>query len=73
MDEQIMVFSDRDIAYQVVYNLMDNAIKFADADGPIEIKVACDGKKAYVSIKNSGVGIPAKELPYIFDRFYKAD
>jgi signal transduction histidine kinase len=72
-DDKIMVTADFDLTYQIVYNLVDNAVKFANQNGYIEINVATKSKKIYVSVKNSGIGIPAKELPFVFDRFYKTD
>jgi signal transduction histidine kinase len=68
-----MVFADPDLTHQIIYNLVDNAVKFANNGGYIELKVVKFGKKAYVSVKNSGMGIPEKDLPFVFDRFYKTD
>jgi signal transduction histidine kinase len=72
-DIEQMVFADPDLTHQIIYNLVDNAVKFANNGGYIELKVAKLGKKAYVSVKNSGMGIPEKDLPFVFDRFYKTD
>jgi signal transduction histidine kinase len=72
-DRRVMVRSDPDLTHQIIYNLVDNAVKFANENGYIEIKLAEGGKKVYVSVKNSGMGIPAADLPYVFDRFYKTD
>lgn len=72
-DNQIMVYADFDLTYQIVYNLIDNAVKFSNEGGYIEINIAKEKKKVYVGIKNSGMGIPSAELPYVFDRFYKTD
>jgi signal transduction histidine kinase len=72
-DDKFMVSADFDLTYQIVYNLVDNAVKFAGKDGYIEINIAAKGKKVYVSVKNSGMGIPESDLPYVFDRFYKTD
>ena len=71
--EHSTVCADADMIHQTVYNLMDNAIKFVNKNGYIEIKIHEENGRVYCSIKNSGMGIPANELPHIFDRFYKTD
>ncbi len=70
---KFMVYSDPDLTHQIIYNLIDNAVKFASPGGYLEINVVSKNKKIYIGIKNSGMGIPANELPYVFDRFYKTD
>lgn len=72
-DNKFMVTADFDLTYQIIYNLVDNAVKFANEGGYIEINVAAKSKKVYVGVKNSGMGIPSQDLPYVFDRFYKTD
>jgi signal transduction histidine kinase len=72
-DSKVMVNADPDITHQIIYNLVDNAVKFATVGGYIEINVAANAKKVFVAVKNSGMGISAEELPYVFDRFYKTD
>jgi len=69
----LTVNGDPDLIHQVVYNLIENAVKFVDHGGYIEIKVYTREKQAYVKIANSGIGIPSEELPHIFERFYKTD
>lgn len=71
--EQVHVVADIDMIHQVVYNLIDNAVKFTPPQGYIEFGIKEDDKEVEVSIKNSGQGIPARQLPNIFERFYKAD
>ncbi len=75
MPKKINVFTDADIAHQIVYNIFDNAVKFTPENGKITIKVCEDksGEYALFRVRNDGVGIPSEELPYIFDRFYKSD
>lgn len=70
----IYVRADRDLIHQVVYNLVDNAVKFTENGGYIEFSVTNDEKNTCcVKIKNSGKGIPHDALPLVFDRFYKQD
>ena len=67
------VVADPDMIYQAVYNLFDNAVKFTNNGGYIQIDVTDVGDNIRVSIKNSGEGIDANELTHIFERFYKVD
>ena len=59
--------------HQAVYNLVDNAIKFTEDGGSITFDLKAENKKTALSIINTGKGIPTKELPFIFERFYKVD
>ena len=72
-ENNIMVKADKDAITRVIYNLLDNAVKFADPDSCITLRVYKDREKAYVSVKDYGQTIPADDLPYIFDRFHKSD
>ena len=71
--KEILVTADRDKIAQVLYNLVDNAIKFSHMDSAIRITVEEKGRKALVSVKDSGAGIPKEDLTKIWDRFYKSD
>ena len=62
-----------DYITQVIYNLLDNAVKFCPQDGTLGVKIYVGGNKLYVSVSNSGETIPQEELPLIFDRFHKLD
>lgn len=73
MNEITFVSGDVDYLAQVLYNLMDNACKYADAGGMIEIRSEKLGSKVKISISNTGTDIPKEQLRYIFDRFYKVD
>ena len=57
---------------QLVSNLVDNAVKFTE-NGGVEVRVGEDRTRAWVEVADSGPGIPPEELPYVFDRFYRAD
>ena len=67
------VIADKDMINQVVYNLIDNAVKFTPEGGYIEIGSKHDAEKIIVKIRNSGRGIPSEEIDKIFERFYKVD
>ncbi len=71
--ESCVVRADRDLLHQVVYNLCDNAVKFTNDGGEISFSLSADSTHFEFKIKNTGVGIPKKDLPQIFDRFYKGD
>lgn len=68
-----VVNADRGKIEQVVYNLVDNAIKFSNNDTTITIDIHDKNDKIFVSVKDSGIGIPKDSLTKIWDRFYKTD
>mgnify|MGYP000172851607 CR=1 FL=1 len=71
--EQLFVNGDMGKIQQVLYNLLDNAIKFSHSDSVIKIETTEKRNKVFVSIKDSGIGIPKESLKLIWDRFYKTD
>ena len=72
-DERIMTRGEADSITQVVFNLIDNAIKFSNTGSVIELELWRQDDKVYVSVTNRGETIPQEELPQIFERFHKAD
>lgn len=71
---QVRLLADRDMIYQVVYNLVDNAVKFTNENGEIAVFAGENEKKQlFVSIQNTGDGISSEEIGKIFERFYKVD
>ena len=72
-DNHIMVIADKDAITQVIYNLLDNAVKFAKEGTCITVRLYKNDGKAYVSVKDVGETIPPDDLPFIFDRFHKSD
>lgn len=71
--QDCQVKADRDLFEQVWQNLINNAIKYSDEDGRIEVIIEVDNQVVRVHIKNTGKAIPETDLPHIFDRFYKVD
>ena len=67
------VHGDYDLLGQVLYNLLDNAVKFTNEGGSIQIGMKKEEGRTVCSIRNTGAGIPAEEMPRIFERFYKSD
>ncbi len=67
------VTADYDLIQQVVYNLIDNAVKFTEQGGYIRFAIHRQDDRTYFTLRNSGDGIPSTEMPFIFERFYKSD
>ena len=69
----VYTVANQDSITQVIYNLIDNAVKFCPRGGTLGLKIREGGSKAYVSVSNDGDTIPPEELPLVFDRFHKLD
>ncbi len=68
-----LIYADRDRINQVIMNLLDNAIKFTDAGGNINISAKRADDFCLIEISDTGVGIPQSELPHVFDKFYQVE
>ena len=66
-------YACEDYITQVIYNLLDNAVKFCPEGGTLGMKISKSNTKIFVSVSNDGDTIPADELPLVFDRFHKLD
>ena len=71
--ESLYINADFGKIQQVLYNLIDNAIKFSHNDSSIKIETTEKNEKVFVSVKDTGIGIPKDSLNKIWDRFYKTD
>lgn len=72
-EEELYALGDGDAIHRVLYNLMDNAVKFTPPHGEIALSLYPEGKKFYLAVRNTGKGIPEAEVGRIFERFYKTD
>ena len=72
-EHPVFTMADPDAITQVIYNLIDNAVKFCPEEGTLGLTIREGGGKAYISVSNTGDTIPPEELPLVFDRFHKMD
>ncbi len=72
-DDVLYANADVDKIQQVLYNLIDNAIKFSHQNSSIRVETSIKKNKIFVSVKDTGIGIPKDDLKLIWDRFYKSD
>lgn len=71
--DMLFVNADIDKIQQVLYNLIDNAIKFSYPHSAVKIETSEKKNKIFVSVKDTGIGIPKEQMKLIWDRFYKSD
>jgi len=67
------ILADRDRLLQVLQNLLDNALRFTPKDGQVTVSAEKSGGIIQISVEDSGAGIESRHLPFIFERFYRAD
>jgi anti-sigma regulatory factor (Ser/Thr protein kinase) len=70
--ERLQVHADPARLAQVLSNLLNNAAKYTDEGGDIHVKLVREGGEAVVRVRDSGVGIPIEDQPYVFDKFYRS-
>jgi signal transduction histidine kinase len=72
-EDELYVSADKEKIQQVIYNLVDNAIKFSRDNSYIEIRSDIRHSKVFISVRDHGIGIPRGSINKIWDRFYKTD
>ncbi len=72
-DDEMYINADMGKIQRVLYNLLDNAIKFSHHSSVIKVETSVKKNKLFISVKDSGIGIPKEDLKLIWDRFYKSD
>ncbi|ADU31301.1 integral membrane sensor signal transduction histidine kinase [Evansella cellulosilytica DSM 2522] len=73
VDEDIQIRADRDRFIQIMTNLLNNALKFTESSGEVQVLVEQIGEGVYISVKDNGIGMTEEELNHIFERFYRGE
>ena len=73
MEPEVNVIGDRIRLKQVLVNLLDNAIKYTPEMGAIDLTVRAESARALLGVSDNGIGIASRELPHVFERFYRTD
>lgn len=70
-DSSILILEDD--LYQIVFNLMENGIKYNHSGGTLTVRLGRDGDNAFLEVSDTGMGIPEEAIPHVFERFYRVD
>jgi len=71
--DTVEISADKSKLTQVVYNLIDNAIKYTPRAGRVRVEMTRSGKRVFIRVSDTGIGIPEEDQKHIFDRFYRVD
>jgi two-component system sensor histidine kinase SenX3 len=72
-DPHLAVMGDRRQLVSAIYNLLDNAVKYSDSASTVDVRATTDGRVVDVTVADHGIGIPARDLERVFERFYRVD
>jgi signal transduction histidine kinase len=72
-EDSMLVFADKDAVYQVIYNIVGNALKFTPDGGLVVLRLSAGEKEFLLQVCDTGCGIKETDIPHVFDRFYRAD
>lgn len=67
------IYGNEDLVYRIIFNLVENAIKYNVANGKVKIKLRRKNESILLVVEDTGIGIPDEDLPHIFSRFYRVD
>ena len=73
MGEHVSIDGVKRLLYEIIYNLCDNAVKYNNEGGIADIDISADEKNAYITVRDSGIGIPQDQRERVFERFYRVD
>jgi len=73
LNEGCYVYATDDAVHQVIFNLVENAIKYNKPDGSVAVRLRKEDNVVIFTVDDRGVGVPDEDIPYIFDRFYRVD
>ena len=73
LDESAVIYAAEDDLLQIVFNLTENAIKYNSRGGSVTLRLTREGDRAVLRVEDTGIGIPAEDLPHVFERFYRVD
>lgn len=73
IESEVFLQGDESKLSQVVYNLIDNAVKYTPAGGLVAVTLTADSREAVLTVRDNGIGIPEQDVAHIFDRFYRVD
>jgi len=72
-ERPVLAFADADRLQQVLYNLLENAMRYTEPGGEIRVRLASAPAEAMIEVSDTGVGIPEADLPFVFERFFRSD
>jgi two-component system, OmpR family, sensor histidine kinase SenX3 len=70
---RLATFGDRRQLVSAVYNLLDNAVKYSDRGSSVDVRATTDRRRVEIAVEDHGIGIPARDLERVFERFYRVD
>ena len=71
--ERVCLDGVKRLLYEVIYNLCDNAVKYNNEGGSVQVGISSDEANAYITVKDNGIGIPQDQRERVFERFYRVD